>query len=41
LSLVTAKTFLNAYRIVNPDFKVIPVVQVDETSAALVLRVPF
>ena len=41
LSLVTAKTFLNAYRIFNPDFKVIPVVQVDETSAALVLQVPF
>jgi hypothetical protein len=41
LSLVTAKTLLNAYRIANPDFKIAPTIWVDETSAALVFRVPF
>lgn len=41
LSLVTAKTLLNAYRIANPDFKVAPVIWVNDTSAALMLRVPF
>lgn len=41
LSLVTAKTFLNAYRIVNPDFKVAPMILVDKTSATLMVRVPF
>ncbi len=41
LSVVTAKTLLNAYRMMNPDFKIAPVIWVDKTSAALLLRIPF
>ena len=41
LSLVTAKTLLNAYRVANPDCKVTPLIWVNETSAALMFRIPF
>ena len=41
LSVVTVKTLINTYRIMNPDFKVAPVIWVDKSSAALLLRFPF
>jgi hypothetical protein len=41
LSLVMAKSFLNAYRVMNPDAKVVPMIWVDEESAALLLSIPF
>ena len=41
LSLVMAKSFLNAYRVMNPDARVIPMIWVDKESAALMLRIPF
>ncbi|OEU45689.1 MAG: hypothetical protein BBJ60_07595 [Desulfobacterales bacterium S7086C20] len=41
LSVVTVKTLINTYRMMNPDFKVAPVIWVDKTSAALLLCFPF
>jgi hypothetical protein len=41
LSLVLAKSLLNAYRVMNPDAKIVPMIWLDEESAALVLRIPF
>ncbi len=41
LSLVMAKSFLNAYRVMNPDARVIPMIWVDKESAALLLRISF
>lgn len=41
LSLVTAKSLINAYRVMNPDANFAPVIWVDKTSAALLLRFPF
>ncbi|MCK4791060.1 MAG: hypothetical protein KAV87_45425 [Desulfobacteraceae bacterium] len=41
LSLVTAKSLINAYRVMNPDANFAPVIWVDKSSAALLLRFPF
>lgn len=41
LSLVIAKSLLNAYRVINPDAKVVPMIWLDEESAALLLHIPF
>ena len=41
LSMVTAKSLLNTYRIMNKDVKFIPLIWVDKESAALVFRIPF
>jgi len=41
LSLVVAKSFLNAYRVMNQDARVIPMIWIDQESAALLLRIPF
>jgi len=41
LSLVMAKSFLNAYRVMNQDARVIPMIWIDKESAALLLRIPF
>ena len=41
LSLVTAKSLINAYRVINPDANFAPVIWVDKSSAALLLRFPF
>lgn len=39
LSLVMAKSFLNAHRVMNPDARVIPMIWLDKESAALLLRI--
>ena len=41
LSLVTTKMLLNAYRIWNEDANFVPFVQVDRTSASLMIRFDF
>jgi hypothetical protein len=41
LSLVAAKSFLNTYRVMNPDANITPVILLDKRSAALVLRFSF
>jgi hypothetical protein len=41
LGLVMTKSILNAYRVTNPNARVIPVIQLDKTSAALMFRIPF
>jgi len=41
LGLVMTKSILNAYRVTNPNARVIPVIQLDKTSAAFLLRIPF
>ncbi|GAG48033.1 unnamed protein product, partial [marine sediment metagenome] len=37
LGLVLAKSFLNAYRVMNQDARVIPIIWIDKESAALLL----
>ena len=41
LSWVVAKSLMNAYRVYNKDVKYIPMVMVDRTSAAFVVRFDF
>jgi len=41
LSMVAAKTFLNAYRIINEDATFIPLIGVDKKSAVFMLRFEF
>ncbi|NVM20330.1 MAG: hypothetical protein HWN68_00935 [Desulfobacterales bacterium] len=41
LSLVMAKSLLNTYRVTNQDAKFVPMIWLDEKSAALLLRIPF
>ncbi len=41
LSLIAAKALMNAYRVYNKEAKFIPMVRVDRTSAALVIRYDF
>jgi hypothetical protein len=41
LGLVMAKSLLNTYRVMNPDSNFAPMIWVDKTSAALLLRFTF
>jgi len=41
LSLVTAKTLINTYRIIHKDAKFIPIIWLDKTSAAFMIRFSF
>lgn len=41
LSVVAAKSLLNTYRVMNPDANFAPLIWVDKTSVALLLRFPF
>jgi len=41
LGLVITKSFLNAYRVTNPNARVIPVIMLDKERTALILRIPF
>ena len=41
LSFVVAKVLLNAYRVYDKDTKFIPIVKLDRTSAAFVIRYDF
>lgn len=41
LGLIMAKSLLNTYRVMNPDANFAPMIWVDETSAALLLRFTF
>ena len=41
LSIVTAKTLMNAYRVVNKDAKFAPEIRLDKRSAGLMIRFDF
>jgi len=41
LSLVAVKTFINAYRIVNEDARLFPMIWVDDKSAAFMIGFRF